>query len=158
MSLSLRLGLGQGRLAHAHSFHTNHSAPPSFPSLTNSYERGTPCFRQLVKHFGPSIVGEDGGIDRRALGQIVFADPAKRKELEGIVWPEIRRLMERDIQALGEVWGSLLSSCLRALFAQTCVCWFWLAGLLCLTIPTAFDFVSFHVRRRARRRRLWRRR
>lgn len=56
-----------------------------------------------MKHFGPSVVGEDGGIDRRALGRIVFADPARRKELEGIVWPEIRRLMERDIQALGEV-------------------------------------------------------
>ncbi len=55
-------------------------------------------------------MGADGGIDRRALGGIVFADPGKRRELEGIVWPEIRRLMEQDIQALGEVgsgcvWG-----------------------------------------------------
>lgn len=77
--------------------------PFPHPPHRNSYEKGTPCFRQLVRRFGPQIVGEDGAIDRRALGGIVFADPGKRKELEGIVWPEIRRLMERDIEALGEV-------------------------------------------------------
>lgn len=81
---------------------TTKHIPPTHHCL-HSYEKGTPCFRQLVKHFGDRIVGDDGAIDRRALGGIVFADPAKRKELEGIVWPEIRRLMEQDIQALGEV-------------------------------------------------------
>lgn len=92
--------------------HTHSHIHPPEPNR-NSYEKGTPCYRQLVKHFGPQIVGEDGAIDRRALGGIVFADPGKRKELEGIVWPEIRRLMERDIEALGEVgfwfliWGGL---------------------------------------------------
>jgi dephospho-CoA kinase len=87
---------------------------PSSLSLSlskRSYEKGTPCFRPLVKHFGDRIVGEDGGIDRRALGGIVFADPAKRKELEGIVWPEIRRLMEQDIQALGEVGEGVCVCC-----------------------------------------------
>lgn len=70
-----------------------------------SYEKGTSCFRALVKAFGNSIVGEDGGINRRALGTIVFSSPEQRQKLEGIVWPEIRRLMEQDIRALAEVRG-----------------------------------------------------
>jgi dephospho-CoA kinase len=95
-----------------------------------SYAKGTPCYRQLLKTFGEEIVGEDGQINRsvlpslppsrppalpalpltsscppprRALGRIVFSSPQERNRLEGIVWPEIRRLMEEDLRALGEV-------------------------------------------------------
>ncbi|EKU23186.1 dephospho-CoA kinase, partial [Nannochloropsis gaditana CCMP526] len=67
-----------------------------------SYSKGTPCYRQLLKTFGEEIVGEDGQINRRALGRIVFSSPQERNRLEGIVWPEIRRLMEEDLRALGE--------------------------------------------------------
>lgn len=43
---------------------------------------------RLVNEFGPTIVSESGlGIDRKALGRIVFSDPKAREQLEDIVHP-----------------------------------------------------------------------
>lgn len=140
MCIQATHGPGTARVTHTtRTTQTNPNDPP------NSYEKGTSCYRQLVKHFGPQIVGEDGGIDRRALGGIVFADPAKRKELEGIVWPEIRRLMERDIQALGEVrargqrvwvaWSSVC--CLTLTHVRVCVWVFTQTGTATAVVEAA---------------------
>lgn len=65
-----------------------------------SYEPGTDCFRKLIETFGEQIVGEDGSINRRVLGGIVFADKAQRKKLEGVVWPEIKRLLHLELESL----------------------------------------------------------
>jgi dephospho-CoA kinase len=55
-------------------------------------EAGTPGFDRVVERFGSDVVGPDGGLDREALAQLVFADPAARLALEAIVHPEVRRL------------------------------------------------------------------
>jgi dephospho-CoA kinase len=44
---------------------------------------------EIIAAFGSAIRGRDGGVDRRALGRIVFADPAARSRLEGILYPAI---------------------------------------------------------------------
>ena len=49
--------------------------------------------RQVLERFGNGILGDDGEIDRARLGRIVFGDKNERQALEGIVWPEIRKLM-----------------------------------------------------------------
>lgn len=46
-----------------------------------AYEPGTETFRKVVAHFGEHIVAEDGTINRRVLGGIVFGDQVKMKEL-----------------------------------------------------------------------------
>mgnify|MGYP005844475921 CR=1 FL=1 len=38
----------------------------------------------------PAVAAADGGIDRAALGRIVFADPAARRRLEAILHPLVR--------------------------------------------------------------------
>lgn len=55
---------------------------------------------------GLSLVGEafpgvvvDGVLDRKRLGEIVFADPAKRKQLEAILHPLIQKLSKDRIEA-----------------------------------------------------------
>lgn len=53
------------------------------------YQPGTDGFRQVVDAFGPTIVGADGAIDRKALGAIVFGDPARLADLNRIVHPLI---------------------------------------------------------------------
>ena len=53
------------------------------------YRPGSEGFRQVVAAFGPGIVAPDGTIDRRALGAIVFADPAALRRLNAIVHPLI---------------------------------------------------------------------
>lgn len=39
--------------------------------------------------FGPAVLAADGGIDRRALGAIVFADPAALARLEALLHPAV---------------------------------------------------------------------
>src|SRR5262245_56316135 len=62
-------------------------------------EPGTPGLAAVVAEFGDQVLAEDGTLDRPALGAIVFADPERRRVLEGILHPLIRergRLLERS--------------------------------------------------------------
>ena len=52
-------------------------------------EPGTPGLAQITEHFGADILHEDGTLNRKALGEIVFADPTARHALEEIVLPRI---------------------------------------------------------------------
>jgi dephospho-CoA kinase len=53
-------------------------------------EPGHPAYEDVVEAFGPKVLGGDGRIDRKALGQVVFADAAARERLDGIVHPRVR--------------------------------------------------------------------
>lgn len=57
----------------------------------------------VIERFGPAVRSRDGGVDRRALGRIVFADPAARTALEGILYPEITERIRRFIAGGGDV-------------------------------------------------------
>jgi dephospho-CoA kinase len=56
-------------------------------------EPGAPALAEVVREFGESVLHEDGSLNRKKLGQVIFEDPAKRKTLEGLLHPSIRRLM-----------------------------------------------------------------
>jgi dephospho-CoA kinase len=60
---------------------------------------GGSAHADVVAAFGPAIVGADGRIDRRILGPIVFADPAARRRLDGIVHPRVRDEETRRMEA-----------------------------------------------------------
>jgi dephospho-CoA kinase len=49
--------------------------------------RGRPAYRAIVLRFGRGILSPSGQINRRRLGEIIFADTKKRKALEKIVHP-----------------------------------------------------------------------
>ena len=59
-----------------------------------TYAPGTSGFAAVVQAFGPAIIGLDGGVDRAALGRIVFADAAQMRLLTAIVWPLTRARFE----------------------------------------------------------------
>ena len=64
------------------------------------YEPGTPGFAAVVREFGKAFV-RDGGIDRKALGELVFKDPGALQRLNAIVHPLVREWMaERTIEAV----------------------------------------------------------
>lgn len=50
---------------------------------------GTDALREIVAAFGPGVLAPDGSLDRKALGAVVFADPAARRRLEAITHPRI---------------------------------------------------------------------
>jgi len=60
-------------------------------------EPGRAAYRDLVREFGRDIVAADRQLDRKKLGAIVFADPAKRQRLNEITHPRIHRAAQRAI-------------------------------------------------------------
>ncbi|WP_029149642.1 dephospho-CoA kinase [Microbacterium indicum] len=56
---------------------------------------GQPVFAAMVEAFGAGIVAGDGTLDRRAVGAIVFADPQKLAQLNGIVHPAVKEHTQR---------------------------------------------------------------
>jgi dephospho-CoA kinase len=52
------------------------------------------AIEEISERFGEGVLGEEG-IDRKALGRIVFADPGKLTELEGILHPLVHDETDR---------------------------------------------------------------
>lgn len=51
---------------------------------------GTAVFDAMVREFGPSILADDGSLDRAVLRALIFRDPAARKTLNAITHPAVR--------------------------------------------------------------------
>ncbi|RNB83863.1 dephospho-CoA kinase [Brevibacillus nitrificans] len=62
-------------------------------------EPGKPAYEAIVRHFGREILLEDGQIDRKKLGEVVFSDETERQKLNAIVHPEVRRVMREEAEA-----------------------------------------------------------
>ena len=62
-------------------------------------ERGSSGFDEVVTVFGDSIL-RNGDIDRRALGELVFKDPALKVKLENIIHPWVRNEFEEAVASL----------------------------------------------------------
>jgi dephospho-CoA kinase len=60
---------------------------------------GEPGLAELAKRFGASVLTVTGELDRRALRNMIFADPQLRRDLEAILHPLIRVDMERRASA-----------------------------------------------------------
>ena len=58
---------------------------------------GTAGLAAVVERFGPAVRAGDGGLDRAALGRIVFDDEVARRDLEALTHPRIRDAMAARI-------------------------------------------------------------
>lgn len=63
---------------------------------------GQAAFARIVEEFGSEVVLEDGSLDRKRLGALVFGDAAKRKRLEEITHPAIGARQQRILSVLEE--------------------------------------------------------
>lgn len=59
-------------------------------------EPGTETLRKITEAFGEEILTEKGELDRPKLGAIIFNDEEKRKVLNSIIHPAIRKEMLRQ--------------------------------------------------------------
>ncbi len=66
----------------------------------------------LREAFGDAIVDAQGGIDKRALASLVFADAEARARLEGILHPLVRAEAERWMASLDEGAIAIFSAAL----------------------------------------------
>jgi dephospho-CoA kinase len=91
--------------------------------------RGNELFDQIVGVFGPGIVGKEGEIHRRRLGNIVFDNPAQLRRLEELLHPatriEVRKRIARAetsvvvVEAIKLIEAGWHKTC-QALWVTTC--------------------------------------
>lgn len=60
---------------------------------------GTPTLPQIRERFGDAVFAPDGALDRAAIAEVVFRDPAALADLERVVHPEVRRLLEHRLES-----------------------------------------------------------
>ena len=58
---------------------------------------GSPTLPEIRKRFGDDVFAADGSLDRAALARVVFSDPRGLAELERIVHPRVRELIEQRL-------------------------------------------------------------
>ncbi len=66
-------------------------------------EPGSPGLHRVVECFGEEVLTTSGGLDRPALGRIVFASDKARQELEAILHPLIWESMGRSLRQAHEL-------------------------------------------------------
>jgi len=62
-------------------------------------DSGRSTLGRIRARFGDDVFAVDGELDRGALAAIVFEDPATLADLEGIVHPEVRRMVDELLEA-----------------------------------------------------------
>ena len=59
-------------------------------------ERGSGGFGEVVARFGEEILA-NGDINRKALAEIIFSDPAAKRDLEDIIHPRVQKLFAQAV-------------------------------------------------------------
>ena len=60
---------------------------------------GMPLLAKIAEAFGPEMLLEDGALDRKKLGSVVFRDPEARRRLETLVHPATVAELARRLEA-----------------------------------------------------------
>jgi len=83
----------------------------------------------VVDRFGPTVRG-DAGIDRRALGTIVFADPEALRDLEAILHPAVRQRIAATIAGLPQGGSAVIDAVklLQGPLGALCVSRWWVTA------------------------------
>lgn len=63
-------------------------------------EPGEPALAEIAARFGEPVLHSDGRLNRRALREIVFAEPAERRWLEGVTHPRIRQRLIAHLERM----------------------------------------------------------
>ncbi len=93
-------GIGSGKSTVAELFVRNGAALVDTDAI--AHELTAACgaaIPALLAKFGPGVIDGSGALDRAAMRQSVFADPAARAQLEAILHPLIRQLAAERCQA-----------------------------------------------------------
>lgn len=63
-------------------------------------EKDKPAWQEIVQFFGKDILLENGSLDRKKLGKIIFENPEKRDILNSILHPKV---IEEETRIAGEI-------------------------------------------------------
>jgi len=90
VTIGLSGGIGTGKSSVARMFAAQGAVVIDADAIVHELQaRGMPMVAELAEAFGPSVLDAEGGLDRAALGAIVFRDPDARARLNAIVHPKV---------------------------------------------------------------------
>lgn len=61
-------------------------------------KKGGKAYPEIIAAFGTTVVGDDGELNRAALADLIYADDAKRKQLNGIIHPCVKEEIKRKLK------------------------------------------------------------
>jgi dephospho-CoA kinase len=67
-----------------------------------------PAYDEIVRVFGAEVLQQDGTLNRKRIGEIVFSDPEKLSMLNSITHKEIYRVILERLESLKETGTSLV--------------------------------------------------
>ena len=67
-----------------------------------------PAYEEIVRAFGTEVLQQDGTLNRKRIGEIVFSDPEKLSILNSITHKEIYRVILERLESLKERGTSLV--------------------------------------------------
>lgn len=105
-------------------------------------EPGTPGLAEVIDAFGAGALDDSGRLDRAAMRQRVFSDPAARRTLEAIIHPRVRQwLHDRALAERGPY-------CLLAipLLAENIEHYRWVDRVLLVDAPESVQIARLVVR------------
>ena len=93
-------GIGSGKSTVAEALRALGATVVDADAIVHELQRkGSPLLAEMVEAFGPEILRPDGELDRQALGDVVFRDPAARKRLGDLVHPKVGAEMMARVEA-----------------------------------------------------------
>ena len=99
--LGLIGGIGSGKSLAAGEFVKQGGYLIAGDALGHEALRDEEIKRRVVERFGPGVLDENGVVQRRKLGTIVFGDSAELRALEAIVFPFIGKRIREEIPKAG---------------------------------------------------------
>lgn len=101
MIIGLTGGIGSGKSTVARAFETLGAAWVDADDVAREVVTpGEPALIAITERFGNQVINQDGTLNRAALRDIVFKDPAQRQWLESITHPKIRERLLQHIERL----------------------------------------------------------
>lgn len=97
-TIGLTGGIGSGKSAVAKEFlKLGITVVDADQAAREAVLPGTPALTTIAEHFGNGILLPDGALDRAALREIVFNNPAERHWLETLLHPVIRQIVADNL-------------------------------------------------------------
>ncbi len=114
LKIGLTGGIGSGKTTVANLFAAYQVPIIDADLIAHSLvAKGLPALAQITQAFGVSILNPDGTLDRKKLGQLIFASPEDKRTLEAILHPQIYHTLQHEVAQLNAPYCLL---CIPLLF------------------------------------------
>lgn len=94
------VGCGKSTVLHLIQKHANAYIIMADDVAKSLYTAGSPLVHDIAEEFGDNCVNSDGSVNKPALADIIFSDENKRKKLNAMVHPEVKRIILETIDEL----------------------------------------------------------